>query len=343
MVVGLIFAAAVSTAAAPPLFVPPKGMTRVHADERVQAEFTASHARFVAAYRGFVKVKPSWSPVSYSVPESIIVASWPAQGMNAGEWGVTALSRMASVPLQELQWCRRHPHCSMESTRVKNISSGPVAICGGKRGWLSVTEGTPQQPEIRDQIFVRSANTIYIAYAEFPQDPGDQLHVSRALLTLCPRNAGEVSPAPVALPITQPQNWTRGTGGEVNAQAAPFSVLAYWYRLMPKSTFAQWLTIANVVDTSENVTPEQQAKEQIEGTKAEQKDLRVQTSRAITVCSRADAWYAQWIATNEGGERYIDETMYAYAHDTLYLLRYVRSASEPEDAGAHKALFSLCP
>src|SRR5579884_668780 len=114
----LLVAAALSGAGAKPLFVPPKGMIRVAEDAVTKSALRG--AVFVAEYRGVTSIKPSWSSFTYKTPEIITIAMGPATA-NADELGIQAVGDMTSA----------------ERLPMHKIIAEPIAVCGGKRGWLN--------------------------------------------------------------------------------------------------------------------------------------------------------------------------------------------------------------
>lgn len=74
-----------------PLFVAPKAMASVSQTDGIGEELAHSSGAYVREYRGFGKIKPSWSNFSYKVPESILIVRRPTV-MNAAEWGVQTLA-----------------------------------------------------------------------------------------------------------------------------------------------------------------------------------------------------------------------------------------------------------
>lgn len=337
----LLFAAAVSTAPVKPLFVPPKGMKRVAEDAWARSHIRGSRgALFVTEYRGTVSFKPNWATVTYKIPERIAIVTHPTT-INAQEWGVQTITRLSSVhvPPQVAAMCAHRPHCSISVPAVKKIAAEPIALCNGARGWVNAfTRGD----DAYEQVFARAGDRVYVAVMQYQRTPGDVLHAAKALSTLCPPRVGEAPAPTTAVPLTVPKGWTRGVG-DIDRRESSYKVLAYWLYLPRNSTFAQYLTLGDASDVSEYVTPEQDALDQIDATKEAEKDLRVQASHAVKLCSGTDGWFSQFTTTDDLGERYTAETMYAYGNDTSYLLRYVRAATQPEDPQARKALFSLCP
>ena len=338
----LLFAAAVSTAPPKPLFVPPKGMKRVAEDTWARDHIRGSRdARFVAEYRGTISFKPDWASVTYTIPERIEIVTHPTT-VNAQEWGIQTITRLSSVhvPPRVVKMCTRHPHCSIHIPTVRKIAAQSIALCGGQRGWINAfTRGD----DAYEQVFARAGNRVYVAVLQYQRTPGDVLHAADALSTLCPPGVGEVPPSTTTVPLTIPKGWIRGVGDFGPHDDSAYKVLAYWLYLPRNSTFAQYLTLGDASDVSEYVTPEQDALDQIDATKAAEKDLRVQANHAVKLCSGTDGWFSQFTATDAQGERYTAETMYTCGKDTSYLLRYVRAATQPEDSQARKALFSLCP
>ncbi len=63
----------------------------------------------------------------------------------------------------------------------------------------------------------------------------------------------------------------------------------------------------------------------------------------MKLCGGIDGWFAQFAGTDQRGDKYVTEMMFVYGSDTSYILRYMRASREPEDAAAHKVLYSFCP
>lgn len=338
----LLLAAALSAAPAKPLFVPPKGMVPVAEDAWARSHMRGARgATLVTEYRGMVNFKPSWSNVTYKIAEKIAIVSRPTT-VNAADWGVQTLTTISSihVPQSALAFCAHRPHCTVDIPTVKKIAAGPVALCNGQRGWMNEFS---RGDEAYDQVFARSGDRVYVAVLTYQLTPGDMLHAATSLKTLCPSGVGEVKPPAATFPLTAPPGWIRGGGTLATDDDSAYNVLAYWLYLPKASMSGQYLTLGSASDVSEYITPEQEAMTQIDATKAREKNLRVQVSRAVNLCGAADAWFSQFTATDSRGNKYTAETMYAYGGDTSYFLRYVRSADAPEDGAAHKALYSLCP
>lgn len=320
-------------------------MKQIEPDRESLGDARLSRATLIAEYRGYVSVKLSWSSFAYKVPETLTIASHPTV-VNADEAGVRVFTDLSTmrIPPQYAALCRRQPDCSMGDLRtdVHKIASKPVTLCSGQRGWLNVyTMG--RQGEIYEQVFARAGNRMYMAALHYPRDPGDRLHAAQALTTLCPAGVGEVRPSSAAFPFRTPAGWTRGVAPGYQISSSALKVLAYWFYLPNHSTIGQILAIATAPDAREYITPEQEAGDELAATKAEEGDVHVLSSRSIKLCNGVDGWFMQFRSPEKRGEAYIAEFVYGYGSETSYIVRYARDAQEPEDAAAHKALYSLCP
>lgn len=336
----VLLAAAISTTAAKPLFVPPASMKRIAEDASIRAEVAHSpDAAFVIEYRGIAKVKPDWSPFRYDVPETIAIVRHSTKA-NAAEWGMRTLTGLGTwhPSTAAVTYCAVHK-CTLRGPDLKKVAGAPIQICNGQRGWMNVFE---REGEVYHQVFARSGDAVYVALLHYAKGTGDVLNAARSLPTLCPAHAGEL-PAPTRnVALRPPAGWIPGA---YPAQFASqeFKPLAYWMFVAPQSMVMQSVLAAQAADASEYITPEQEAEDHADRVKSAMKNMRVLASRAIKLCNAADGWFMQITATDTRNTRYTEELVYGYGNDTSYVVRYVRAANEPENPAARNALFSLCP
>jgi hypothetical protein len=335
----LIFAAAVSTAGVKPLFVPPKGMTSVAADRTLPVELSRrTDATFLRQYRGFGKIKPSWSNFAYKVPEEIYIVRWPT-AVNAAEWGARSLSAVTQAihpPAAAQAFCREH-HRVLDIPRIHTLASHPLALCNGQRGWLNAYT---RRDETYEEVFARSRDQMYVALLRYQTALGDTFSAAHALRTLCPPNVGEVAIPTSAVPFTPPARWARSAN--TRSQIPEFAYLGGWYNVSPQSHGIQDLQLFSTSDTSEYTTPEQLADMWRQTMKQGYPGVRVLSDGAVKLCAGADAWLTRYEVTDRVGRTYAVDNMYAYGNDTLYVLQY-GGADSKEDPAANKALKSLCP
>lgn len=336
----ILLAAAISTAAAKPLFVPPASMKRVAEDASIREEIARSPgASFVVEYRGVAKVKPDWSPFKYDVPEAIAIVRHSTKA-NAAEWGMRTLTGLGTwhPSPAAVTYCAVHK-CTLKGPDLKKVAGAPIQICNGQRGWMNVFE---RDGEVYQQVFARSGDEMYVALLHYAKGTGDVLSAARSLRTLCPEHAGELPPVAQSVPFKPPAGWIPGA---YPAQfASPeFKPLAYWTFVAPSSMVMQSMLVAQAADASEYITPQQEAEDHAESIKSVEKNVRVAASREMKLCNGADGWFMQLTATDKRKTAYTEELVYGYGNDLSYVVRYVRAANEPENPAAHKALLSLCP
>lgn len=318
-------------------------MVRIGADADTRFQLARTRgASFVAEYRGFTTVKPSWSTVSYKIPENIVILTHPTSA-NADEWGVRMFGSLRAREDRgkalAAAYCAHRAHCSFDMQHVKKITAQAIPLCDGQRGWLNAfTRGD----DTYEQVFARAHDRVYLVQLKYQTQSGDGLHAAQAIRTLCPEGIGEAKPPSDALPMLSPQSWHRGVG-YMGMVADPFKGVAYWFNLGGVNQRPQWLVLSTVSDVSEYITPEEEAQEMLERVKSLTKDVRVHSSRAMTLCNGVSAWMNDISGTDPSSFRLRVVSLYAYLNDTSYIVQYTRSAAEPEDPAAHKAMLSLCP
>jgi hypothetical protein len=315
----IVLAAALTTAAAKPLFVAPAAMHHLKRDP-VQAERLArSRMLLLDEYRANVREQVGDLTESRSVVITISIGD--SLGMDAASYASTQLEAM-----------KRH-------SQFHVIAARPATLCNGRRGWLTALT-YPGSDQMFERMYADGGDRMYIATLEYPQAVGDTFHAARALQTLCPPQPA-VGHEVLSVPFTPPAHWNSGSADSL--QVPPeFTRMGAWLHLASHSIFLESVTLVKAPALPDGVTAQQQAQAMIDGTQNGVANFQLKSSRAQKLCNGADGWYVAYSAL-EGGRAYSVEQMYGFGSEASYILTYTRHKGDPEDASARKSLTSLCP
>lgn len=346
----LLLATTLTAPKIPPLFVPPKGMVRVSSDPVLKRVVRSAGGSVLAAYRGIELVKPSWSRFTYKLPVSITIVRYPSRS-DAVEWGLEELQRLGVPPHYDrkaaLAFCKIH-HCMPSAPpQFHRLASHALRLCGGRTGWMNVFDYTAPRLVgniVRVDAFAHGHGVVYGALLRYQLSAGDRFHATASLSTLCPPGARSPSMAQVpVLPFVVPRGWTRGPTRGEELPGDPFKSEGYWYRLDPGATQAQWLRLMAASDTSEYITPQEDAQTFLSEVRQSMQGTHVVSNAPLPICRSAEGWLIAFTVPLQRAGTQVQNVAYAYGNDTSYSLAYTRSAALREDPGAMTALRSLCP
>ncbi len=305
----VLLAAALSTTAAQPLFVPPRAFRELKSD-RVEAQrLQRSGYRFITEYRS----------------RSVVITLGKAQG-----FGLNAAS-FAQARLQSLQK-------SVPGIHV--ISSRAVPICDSRRGWV-VALTMPRGNDVTEQLFADSNDSMYLALLRYPKATGD-LQASRALESLCPPPTAHAVAQNRPIPFTVPPNWSSGDVSRI-AVSPPVTAEGMWLRPSVTSHFIETLNLFKAPALAEGATPDRYIAAMLGQEQQSLEDFQLKTNASQRLCGDTlSGWFDAFSGVHDGKALDIEQVT-AFGENATYALQYVRLRGSPEDPQARKALLSLCP
>lgn len=308
----------IGAGSAGPLLAPPPHMTKLDNDPMMVAQMRRMGGlSFVYEYRGYVHATRGVLVYGRSVILSLGKAGNP-MGLSAGDYGRHMFEVISAVQ------------------GTKALSSGPVNLCNGNRGWFHAF--TFQNGDLRmEQVYGQSADTMYVAVTLRPARLADPFNVHKYLLTLCPPSMPPQVAGAGELPLAPPAGWSR-VAPPAGRVLAPDVAAGLWLRFAKGEPFAQTLLLV----TGAGITAGSSAEGIVEGhvnyMRAHSAGFTLAESRAQKVCAgTADGWFLKYTTS-----RAIVEESFAFGAGVGNVLSYTRPVGTPEDPAARRSLLSLC-
>jgi hypothetical protein len=272
---------------------------------------------FVYEYRAYVHAKQGAVVYGRSVILSLGKANDPL-GLSATDYG-------------------RHMFQIISGVRgTKALSSGPVSLCNGNRGWFHAF--TLQNGDLRmEQVYGQSADAMYVAVSLRPARLADPFNTHKYLLTLCPPTMPPQVEGAGPLPLNPPPDWSR-VAPPAGRVLPPDAAAGLWVRFAKGEPFAQTLLLVTGPGIPPGSSVEAMVQEHVNYMRAHSAGFSLAESRAQKVCANTgDGWFLKYTTA-----RAITEESFAFGTGVGNALSYTRPIGTPEDPAARKSLLSLC-